>query len=83
MYPWKTVRIGHSCAAVSSYDSPPVADQEDKASRPKKLVKAGEKGALLRASPNLESEYLATGFSLRALERSRESFIAKMKGETE
>jgi hypothetical protein len=46
-----------------------------------KLVKAGEKGALLRASPNLESEYLATGFSLRALERSRESFIAKMKSE--
>src|SRR5438132_11777437 len=46
-----------------------------------KVGEGWRKGALLRERVNLESEYLATGLSLRALEGLRESFIAKVKSE--
>jgi hypothetical protein len=79
---WKTVRIGHSCAAVSSYNSPPAGNRRAEANQPIKLVKAEEKVLSFRKSVNLESEYLATGFSLRTvLNVCEKASSQKMKGE--
>jgi hypothetical protein len=61
------VRIGHSYAAVSSYNSPREETEflSRKVNQPPGLVKAGEK-ASSHGGVDLESEYLA-GFSLRVV----------------
>ena len=79
--PWKTVRIGHSCAAVSSDNSSPAeftAGQSQ--STFNRSVKAEEK-VLFCEERKLGVRILDRWFSPRSVERSRESFIAKMRGE--
>jgi hypothetical protein len=54
------VRTGHSCAAVSSYDSPPEKRFFGLSQSTSRLVKAGAEASSVEGK-NLESEYLPAG----------------------
>ena len=75
------MRTGHSCAAVSSYDSPPEKRFFRLSQSTSRLVKAGADASSVEGK-NLESEYLPAGLftshfgGCRQCERN---FIAKVK----
>src|ERR1700757_3437756 len=61
---WKTVRSGHSCAAVSSHDAPVRKVFFGHGQSTLRVGEGWSKGVLL-GGRHLESEYLVAGFSPR------------------